>query len=557
MNNKEFIIKRFILFLLLILLLSIGHGNNKEHYKNLLKLADKEIENHNYAKALEYLVEVKVYAKGNDLNEMYASTLNIMGMAYTNMLYYDKAMECCLESYQITFDKANNTTKMSILNNLGELYFLSNNVDKAIEHLIKAYEIANELKDSSIMILLLNNLGSYSNIKGDLEQTEEYLNTAMGIMKNYSVDSFWRLALQYIKTEWLYLKGEYDVAEQLALEALEYDFEEKRWNQELKVEYLLVLSKIYYKKGNYSKAVYYAKNALENNTKITMDIDIYEHLSNVYHATNSLSLVVQCQDSIIKIKNSLTEFNDVNKILIGQIQFDLNNLENTMSEDKAKQKRNQLITAFFIIFIIALFLLILYVRYIKHKQLKMRAQLELEKEKLELEKEKNEKLLLEQEYKERETAAALERNTYKNEIEQKNRQLISRTLLQLSKNKLIEEIIHTLYHIPNQSETPEIHSVIQKLKAQMKEPANTDWNSFLTYFEQTNPAFLTVLKKKHPTLNSKDIRLSSYIYLNLDTKEIAKLLNITNDHCKKKKQYLAHKLGISTSEVYTYLSGIV
>ena len=534
-------LKKGFVLLLFAQTLSIGHSNNQAHYENLLKLAEKELENNNYVKSLEYLVEIKVYAKEHNILEMQAAALNRMGIIYTNMLYYEKAMECCLESYQITLDKASNITKISTLNNIGELHFLSNNIDKAAEYLDKAYKIAEELKDSSIMILSLNNLCVFSNKKGDLEQTEKYLNIAMEIMEKYPVDSFYTFLLQYIKTEYLYLKKEYDLAEQLALEALEHDFGEGRLSMESKVEYLLILSKIYYQKKNYSKAVSYAKNALENNIKLPMGIEIYEHLSEVYRATNSLSLVIQCQDSIIRIKNSLTEFNNMNQILIGQIQFDLNNMEISMSDNKAKQKRNHLIFVFVIIFIIALFLLILFIRSVRGKQLKMVAELE-----------KKEKLLLEQKVKEQK----LEEKIYKKEIELKNKQLISNTLFQTSKNESIEEIIQILSNIPEQSEITNLQPVIKRLKDQIKEPAHTDWNSFLTYFEQTNPNFLATLKKKHPKLNIHDIRLSSYINLNLDTKEISKLLHITPEYCKKKKQRLAQKLGMPTTEIYRYLTKI-
>ena len=533
--------KKLILFLLLTQLLSLGYGNNnKAYYDTLLTLAEKELDNHNYAKSLEYLVEVKVYAKEYNLPTMQVTVLDKMGMVYRELLDYEKAIECYLEAHQKTMEKPNSEQETcNLFNKIGILYLLSNNLDKADEYFEKAYVISTALQDSGQMIVALNNLSAVSNKKGDWERTEKYLRIAGEIMKNHPINLLWKLAIQYIKTEYLYLRKEYHLAEQLALDALAQDFGKGRLNRELEIEYLLVLSKIYYQKKNFPQAVSYAKKALKNNFKLPMTIEIYEHLSTVYRATNSLSLVVQCQDSIIKIKNSLTELNDMNKIQSGQIQFNLNTMEKKLTETKAKQKRNQLVSVSVLVFIIALFLLILYIRSVRSKQLRMAAELE-----------KKEKLLLEQKV----NKQKLEEKIYKKEIELKNKQLVSNTLFQTSKNESIEEIIAILSHIPEQSNSTNLQPVIKRLKDQMKEPAHTDWNSFLTYFEQTNPHFLATLKKKHPNLNIHDIRLSSYLHLNLDTKEISKLLHITPEYCKKKKQRLAQKLGMPTSEIYRYLA---
>ena len=561
--------KRLVfLFLLLIQTLTIGYSNNQTYCDSLFKLSEREKNNRNYAKAMEYLTTVKVYAIENKISDIQLIVLVNMGTLYCEMLDYAKAMEYYLEAYQLI----SKLPDADIFNNIAVLYLKSNDFDKAAEYFDKAYKTAVETNDSSTMIILLNNMALTSNKQGNLEQTEIYLELAMELLKNRPQNLFEKLIIQYVKIEYLYLKQEYDLAKQLALEALEQDI--GKVNQELKVEYLLVLSKIYYQKKNYSQAISFAKDALKNSIKLPMTIEIYEHLSKVYRTTNSYLLALQCTDSVIKIKNSLTELSDMNKILSGQIQFDMKNLEKKRTEDKAKQKRNQLVWIFIIIFIISLFLLILYIRSTKLRQLKMMAELEKneklllaqdlkERETLRLlEQERanneiKEKMLLKQQLKEQEILAQLEQKTYKSEIILKNKQLVSQTLFQLSKNELMEEIIRTLSHLPNQEKIPDLQVVIHKLKTQLRDPVNTDWNSFLTYFEQTNPDFLAALKKKHPNLSANDVRLSSYISLNLGTKEISKLLHITPEHCKKKKQRLAEKLDMPTSQIYNYLSNIV
>ena len=140
------------------------------------------------------------------------------------------------------------------------------------------------------------------------------------------------------------------------------------------------------------------------------------------------------------------------------------------------------------------------------------------------------------------------------EIDAKNKQLASKILFQSNRNELIKDIIAMLMEIPNQSEIPKLQSVIEKLKVQHRKRIN--WNSFLSYFEQINPDFLSALKERHPNLTANEIRLLSYIYLNFDIKEIAKLFNITPEYCRKKKYRLSQKMNVPTSEMYQYLVSV-
>lgn len=83
-----------------------------------------------------------------------------------------------------------------------------------------------------------------------------------------------------------------------------------------------------------------------------------------------------------------------------------------------------------------------------------------------------------------------------------------------------------------------------------------EWKDFTTYFEQTNGQFLQQLKHLHPTLTANELRYLSLVYINLSSKEIALLLNITPEYCKKKKQQVARKMGLTDPRtLYAYLTG--
>ena len=438
-------------------------------------------------------------------------------------------------------DKSERKDESVILNNIGVLYNRTNDFEKAIEYLNKGYIVAMEGSNNPDKVVLLNNLAEFYNRKGDLAETEKYIRIAMDLFKENPKDTLGIALFSCIKADYFFQKQQYDSLEKLSIESLKQNVG-KRY-QPLETEHLFLLSKMYHKKKDYTKAISYAKDAIKSNIELHVGVKLYRHLSEVYRDANMYVLAFQAQDSVFMIKDFLLQIKGASQLLSGQLQFDLNDFEKKLAETKAKQKRNQLVFIFVVVFIIAVSLLVLYLRSTKNKQLKMMVELE-----------KNAKLLLEQQAKEREMSALLEHETYKNEIELKNRQLVSKTLSQLNKNELTESIIYSLSHIPNRENIPELQPIIKKLESQIKE--STTWNSFFTYFEQTNPYFLATLKKKHPDLTVNDIRLSSYIYLNLDTKEIASMLQITSEYCHKKKQYLAQKLGIPTPKLYGYLAGI-
>jgi DNA-binding CsgD family transcriptional regulator len=101
---------------------------------------------------------------------------------------------------------------------------------------------------------------------------------------------------------------------------------------------------------------------------------------------------------------------------------------------------------------------------------------------------------------------------------------------------------------------PELKRTLAALRHQLD--STVEWKDFTTYFEQTNGQFLQQLKHLHPTLTANELRYLSLVYINLSSKEIALLLNITPEYCKKKKQQVARKMGLTDPRtLYAYLTG--
>lgn len=559
-----------ILLLILFLYSNASYGNSLSYYRNLVDQSRKEYLAGNYVKSLEHLTEAKTFAEANNHIDLLMHTLNNMGIVYMDILDYEEAIKCYMDAYQIAIKGSYKEEEMSALNNISHLYSITNELGKAKEYVEKAFEGAIHIKDSLRAGRYATNLASFANQTGDLSQGEKYLDIAMSMLNGQTGDSSLLVTTKLVKVENLYLKKEYNNAEQLAIETLEKAHKIK--DDGLTIENLLLLSKIYQQKNHIPKAINYAKECFGHNPKLPALITIYQQLSELYRMNNSLALALEYQDSVMMMKDSLVMITDMSRVANNQIRFDLINSEKELAENRAKQKseRKFFVLATTVVIILILILLWIFrIRSIKNKQYKIISELELDKE-------KNNKLLLEQQLKEQETLALLaqeqlnneklllsqqlheqevlsshEQELLNNEIDLKNRQLMTKILFQSERNELIKEIVNTLSNIPDYGDNKIIYSVIQQLKLQLKE--SSDWNSFLTYFEQINPSFVSSLKKRHPDLTINEIRLLSYMYLNLDTKEISKLLNITPNYCRKKKQRISKKINIPTSDIYNYI----
>ena len=72
-----------------------------------------------------------------------------------------------------------------------------------------------------------------------------------------------------------------------------------------------------------------------------------------------------------------------------------------------------------------------------------------------------------------------------------------------------------------------------------------DWEKFTLYFDRVNNSFLRKLKEIHPSLTATDLKLCAYLRLNLSTKEIADLLNLSVRGVESSRYRLRKKLDIS------------
>ncbi len=148
-----------------------------------------------------------------------------------------------------------------------------------------------------------------------------------------------------------------------------------------------------------------------------------------------------------------------------------------------------------------------------------------------------------------------ERELLQKEIELRNRKLSARALYLSGRNQLINNLIMSIENIPKLSKISSLDIHVKHLKDYLK--SDNEWETFVFHFEEVNPGFLARLRKLHPALTSNDMRYIAYIYMNLTTKEISNLLNITIYASKKRKERIISKIKLPNDiTLYSYLSNI-
>ena len=127
----------------------------------------------------------------------------------------------------------------------------------------------------------------------------------------------------------------------------------------------------------------------------------------------------------------------------------------------------------------------------------------------------------------------------KQEIESKNRELAISTMSLIKKNEFLNLIKSELNNI---SSLKELKSITKLLDKNLN--STDDWKLFEEAFNNADKDFMKNLKSKHPNLTPNDLKLCAYLRLNLSSKEIAPLLNISHRSVEVKRYRLRKKMGL-------------
>lgn len=157
-------------------------------------------------------------------------------------------------------------------------------------------------------------------------------------------------------------------------------------------------------------------------------------------------------------------------------------------------------------------------------------------------------MLLDREKSEKEIIK-LKNDKLQTEIEHKSSQLASNTMAIMRKNNLLSSIKEELEKqkkelgdkLPNR-----YFNQINKLIESGIEDEH-EWEVFEQLYDQTHGDFFKRLKEAYPNLTPSDLRLCAYLRMNLASKEIAPLLNISVRGVEERRYRLRKRLNLTTN----------
>jgi len=170
------------------------------------------------------------------------------------------------------------------------------------------------------------------------------------------------------------------------------------------------------------------------------------------------------------------------------------------------------------------------------------------------------KLLEEQEERMAREAAANEKKliSLKNiqleqELESKNRELANAAMNIVYKNEMLNNLHHELTNLNDSNGNKLSNDQIRKVSKLIDDAHNDDrdWDLFEKSFNEAHENFFKKLKAEYPELVPNDLKLCAYLRLNMSSKEIASLLNISTRGVEIRRYRLRKKLNLPTTKNLT------
>jgi DNA-binding CsgD family transcriptional regulator len=139
------------------------------------------------------------------------------------------------------------------------------------------------------------------------------------------------------------------------------------------------------------------------------------------------------------------------------------------------------------------------------------------------------------------------------EVLNKNRKLADSTMELIRKNEMLQSIKNNLTKLESSKDTERQSKAIRQLNHMIDSHLSSeeDWKVFESNFNQLHDQFFKRLKDQFPDLTPGDLRLAAYLKMNLSSKEIAPLLNISLRGVENKRYRLRKKLNIDADDNLT------
>ena len=132
------------------------------------------------------------------------------------------------------------------------------------------------------------------------------------------------------------------------------------------------------------------------------------------------------------------------------------------------------------------------------------------------------------------------------ELAFKKKELTTHALHLAKKNEVLESVKQKAKELKLSEQSPGYAQLINTINFDQQDDKN--WENFTQYFEQVHKNFASNAKAKYPEVTKNELRFMALMKMNLSSKEIATILNVTSDGIKKARQRLRKKMNLKPED---------
>jgi DNA-binding CsgD family transcriptional regulator len=448
-----------------------------------------------------YFKAYEVYEKYNPAGAMYTPLVGISSI-YKKQSQYDKALEYISRAMPL-IEKANDRRNMAVaFENLAQVYWLKHDLIQSKINYQKSLDLFKEVNRPGGQIFALIGLANISREEGDLTGSMALGKQALRLSEQYT---------------------QYDRAKLYGLESV---------------------AKTYLAQKNYKEAQvnFQAGLSIATRFKMTESIrDFYKQLAYIANAEKDYQSAYKYQTLFSAYADSALNKEMSNQLTEAQGRFESERKE---AEIEILKRDNQISKFNFIISMASLLGVVIFGYLIITRQ-RLKNQKDREIAAVEHERLKERRALVEVELKNKELSEAKLRD----QLEFRSKELTTYTLNLIQKNETMENLKNTveeMKHLPDNEMRSRLNGLINTVNFSFN--LDRDWENFKLHFEEVHNDFFQKLLKDYPDLNSSDLKLCALMKLNMDTKEIATVIDISPESIKVARHRLRKKLNMATEQ---------
>lgn len=471
----------------------------------------------NLEEALERSLKNLEYKKQVNDSSGIASEFNFIGGIYDDLGKVKLANEYKFEALKIYDLIDDDQGKADTYVNLSTFYLGEDKYTKVIDFSSKALEIYIEQRDKYYQSFAYFQLGQAYYELGKFEVALENLHKGYNIAKDIEANRFSSMISLQLGSAYFKL-NDFDLSDVYLNEAL--NFSDPIGNRLHYTIIVIALSEVYNEKNELTKALAKAEEAITlldsiNNLDLkrrvyTSRSKSFEKIGNFKKSLLDYKTAIQFRDSIYS-KEKTQQIEELRTVYETekkeqQITIQKNKIDLLNSKEKMNRLQKLLLGLGLLLALITA-----YAFYLRNKRNRLA----------------KEKAVIDLEY--------------------KTKELTTHALHLAKKNEVLSDLKSKAKALKQDANAdPGYQMLIQTINFDLQDDAN--WENFSRYFEQVHKDFNKNVKNKFPSVTKNDLRLMALLKMNLSSKEIANILNISAAGIKKARNRLRKKLDIAPQD---------